>query len=301
MNSKQRKKEKLVLVTGCSGMVGRLLMKALLEKNTEVIGCDIKNPSGKDFVFEKCDLASEKDVFRLFKKYNFSQVVHLAACIKTGNLKFVEMEKMFQANLLAVFNLASAMKKNKIKKVILASSMTVYGFPQYLPVDEYHPLNPLDFYGFSKVAAEEIIKNSGINYLILRFPGIFSFNRKEGAIYNFVSNALKGEYMHIFAKNPEPWEAIFLEDVVDSLIAAFESKQKNEIFNIGYGETTNLFSMANNIAKLCGSRSKVIRDFVIKYPAFCLDARKSEKMLDINFPPLNERLKQFINFFKNGR
>jgi len=301
MDFKEQKKENFILITGSSGLVGDALITSLKNRNIKFVGCDIKNPARKDFIFEKCNLASEKEVFRLFQKYDFTQVVHLAAYIKSGNLNSAEREKMFQGNILATFNLVSAIKKNKIKRVIFLSSMTVYGLPQYLPVDENHQLSPLDFYAFSKVVSEEIIKKSNTDYLILRFPGIFALNRKAGAIYNFISKAIRGEDIHISEKSSMPWDVIFIEDVIGSLIYSIKSEKKNGIFNIGYGETIDLFSVAQRIVKLCKSGSKIIKDFSVNYPPFCLDVKKSKAFFDNKKSFLNFRITQFINFLKNER
>jgi len=301
MYLKQRRKEKSILVTGSSGLVGETLIRTLGKRKMKVVGCDIKNPSKENFIFEKCNLVSEKEVLRLFQKYSFTQVIHLAAYIKSGNLSPIERKKIFQANIVATFNLVAAMGENKIKRIIFPSSMTVYGLPQYLPVDENHPLNPLDFYGLSKVVAEEIIKNSNINYFIVRFPGIFAFNRKEGAIYNFISKALKEEDIHISAKSSTPWDVIFIEDVIKSIITSLPSEIENNIVNIGYGEPIELTTLAKKIVKLCNSHSKVIEDYSVTHPIFYLSTKKAENLLGFNPPSLDLRLHQFIDFFKHEK
>ncbi len=301
MHPKKQRKEALILITGSSGLIGTALINILTKEGIKVVGCDVRKPNKVNFIFEKCNLVSRKEVFRLFQKYHFSQVVHLASYVKFGNLSSPERKKVFQANAVATYNVVSAMKENNTEKIIFSSSMTVYGLPQYVPVDENHPLNPLDFYGFSKMVAEETIKSFGVKYFILRFPGIFSFHRKGGAIYNFTSQALKEKDIHILAKDPTPWDVIFIDDVINSIIAALSKNIESSIINVGYGEPIELISLAKKIIALCGSRSKVINDYSISHPVFCLDIKKSKTLLRFTPRSLDVRLHEFINFLKHEK
>ena len=305
MKLKRNIRDHLILVTGSIGLLGRNLVTRLTEKGVKVIGCDIKKPDypiRRGFIFEKCDLTSEREIASLFKKYNFNQIVHLAASYrKFGNLNENEKKEMFQGNVATTFKIISAMEEFKVKRLIFSSSMTVYGLPQYLPVDENHPLNPLDFYGFSKIMSEEIVKNSSVEYLILRFPGIFSLTRKRGAVYNFIFNALQGKDLHISANTLTPWDIISADDAADSINISLASNVKNNIFNIGYGKSIELVRLAKKIVKLCNSKSKVVKDHPVNHPVFYLDTKKARRLLRVSLPSLDFRLEQFINYQKYGK
>jgi len=299
MHSKKQPKERVVLVTGSSGLIGTALVQALAKKGINVVGCDIKKPPSGNFKFEKCNLLFKNEVSSLFQRYDFSQVIHLASYVTLGNVNSAERKKIFRANVVATFNLVSAMEEHAISRIIFASSMTVYGFPKYLPVNESHPLDPVGFYGFSKAAAEEVVKSFSDDYLILRFPGVFAFHRKRGGVYNFILRAIQGKDIHILADTPMPWDIIFIDDVVGAITAALERPAKNAIVNIGYGEPVELVSLARKIVALSGSRSKVIAEQAVGHPVFCLGIKKAETLLGFTPPTLNVRLNQFIDFVKH--
>jgi UDP-glucose 4-epimerase len=108
----------------------------------------------------------------LFAKYQFSAVMHFASLIDVAeSVKFPG--KYYQNNVAATLNLLESMHKNKVNHFIFSSSAAVYGEPQYTPIDESHPIAPINPYGRSKWMVEEIIKDyaqsTGLHYTILRY------------------------------------------------------------------------------------------------------------------------------------
>lgn len=153
-------------------MLGNSLANELTKKGIKFVGCDIKKPQSKsaNFVFEQVDLTNKQAVLKLFEKYSFGCVIHLAAYIKSFTESKEEKKNLFNANVDATSNLVLACHNHKINKFIFASSMTVYGLPESLPVTEEHPKNPMDYYGKTKLMAENKIKETKIEHTILRFP-----------------------------------------------------------------------------------------------------------------------------------
>lgn len=297
-----------ILVTGATGSIGRELIPKLLPK-FKVVGCARSDFEKKlwekreDFIFEKVDLTKREQVERLFKEYNFDQVIHLAAYIKGGEVDKGEAIQIFNNNVMSTLNILSVMDDGMI---IFASSMTVYGIPNKIPVYESTPLNPTDFYAKSKVICENLIegfsKIKRIKFLVLRIPGIFSKERKSGALFNFASNAWTNRDINISLDKPTPWDIIYIEDLVNVIARAVSKKNiGNMVINVGYGEKVELELVAKKIKVVLKSSSKIAKNYSFKNPVFCFSTQKMRSLLNVNLPSLDERLNQYLNFVKEGQ
>lgn len=167
---------KKIVVTGGSGKLGEWVVKDLLQHGYQVLNVDSKAPKEP-----LCDTIYA-DLRNLGEAYGVLQdadaVIHLAA-IPVAFL--YSNEVTFQNNVMATYNILEAATGLGIKKAVIASSETAYGIgfakdlhsPQYVPLDEDHPLLPEDPYGLSKVVSEDIAasfhRRTGIQIACLRF------------------------------------------------------------------------------------------------------------------------------------
>lgn len=297
-----------VLVTGASGRLGTALVPLLLDRGATVVGCDRREPqrsytNKSKFVFEQCDLTSPRAVERLFQRHHFDAVIHLAALLPK---KEVIPNDLFLQNMTATLQVASALTKAGVKRCIFSSSMTVYGLPQYLPVDEAHPREPIDFYGATKLMGEELVKHlctgAGVGYAILRFPGMFSPERREGALYHFVRRALQNEPIEITAEEPTPWDIILVDDAAAAIRdCMYASKGPSGAFNVGYGEKVSLPILARTIKRMTRSSSKIINRTEVIHPPFYFDTRKIRKAFGAKLPPLHARLKDYVAVLRDAK
>lgn len=169
-----------IFVTGGAGYVGSHCVLKLLEANFEVIVIDnfvnsakgsgkgnkpeslqrVEQLTGRQLLFYEADLQDKNGINKIFNENHIDCVVHFAALKAVGESATIPLE-YYRNNVGGTINLLQAMKENGVKKFIFSSSATVYGEPQYLPIDEKHPVgthctNP---YGRTKYFAEEIIKD----------------------------------------------------------------------------------------------------------------------------------------------
>ena len=149
-----------ILVIGGAGYIGSHVVKALLEENFSVTVydnlstgqlCNLFNEA--DFI--KGDISDEKKLNQTMA-VGFDAVVHLAAKKAVGE-SMENPQKYSLNNINGSINIFNAMVNNGIKNVVFSSTAAVYGIPQYLPLDEKHSLNPLNFYGFTKAEIERIM------------------------------------------------------------------------------------------------------------------------------------------------
>ena len=160
--------EKYVLITGGAGFIGTNLCPKLIEKGYHIVIADdfvnskpgyIKGLqqqfAGKIDVY-KFDINNQDKLEKLFNMYHFEGVVHLAAK-KYIDESFKHPDEYMQNNVGSTKLLLDTMTKFGVKKLLFASSVSVYGETKYLPVDEVHPLSPLSPYAESKKQCEEVI------------------------------------------------------------------------------------------------------------------------------------------------
>ncbi len=169
-----------ILVTGGSGMVGKYIVEELLKHRYEVGVMDLVPPKQENVIFHHTDVLVLTDVERSMKGYDV--VIHTAGIPHPLN---DPAERVFNVNVNGTFNVLESAARNGIKKVIFTSSESTLGFafmtnrmvPEYIPIDELHPLRPQDSYGLSKVIGEQICKTYSAKYemqtICLREPWIW--------------------------------------------------------------------------------------------------------------------------------
>ncbi len=223
-----------ILVTGGSGTVGKYIVDELKRHNHDVGVLDIVPPKRNDVRFHHTDVLNLPDVCNAVHGYD--AIVHTAGIPHPLN---DPPEKVFTVNVNGTFNILEASARNGIKKVVVTSSESTLGFafmtnrmvPEYIPIDEQHPLRPQDPYGLSKVAAEQICRTYssryGIRTVCLREPWIWV--PEEGMIPFY--KRLIDQY-EMWYKNL--WTYVHVYDVAQAHRLAIETDLENlhEIFFI---------------------------------------------------------------------
>ncbi len=166
-----------VLVTGGAGYIGSHVVLELCENGYEVIVLDDLSSGNKDAVdnrakFINGSTLNSSDIELSLK--NVEAVIHLAA-FKAAGESMLQPVKYSHNNLIGSINLLNALINHKINIFVFSSTAAVYGYPKYLPLDENHPLNPINYYGFTKLEIERIIQWYS-NLKGLRFASLRYFN-----------------------------------------------------------------------------------------------------------------------------
>ena len=155
-----------ILVTGGAGYIGSHCVMALLEKGLEVVVFDNLSTGHKETIETLCkygkldfvqgDLLNNNDLKSLFEQHQISAVVHFAAFSQVGE-SVKNPQKYYINNVCGTLNLLSAMLENDVKKIVFSSTAATYGEPEYIPIDEKHPQNPINPYGQTKLMIEKIM------------------------------------------------------------------------------------------------------------------------------------------------
>ena len=174
-----------ILVTGGAGYIGSHVVMHLCKAGHDVMVIDDLSLGDKKAVDSKAtfiqgSILNKEDLNRCLN--DIETVIHLAA-FKSAGESMKNPQKYSENNILGTLTLLQWMIEHKINNIIFSSTAAVYGYPEYLPLDEKHPLNPINFYGFTKLTIENMLgwyhKLLGMNYVILRYFNAAGYDKSE--------------------------------------------------------------------------------------------------------------------------
>ncbi|MCD7780243.1 MAG: NAD-dependent epimerase/dehydratase family protein [Candidatus Gastranaerophilales bacterium] len=264
-----------ILVTGGAGFIGSHIVDRLVEKNCKVVIIDnlssgsLDNLSQNKLIkFYNCDIVTDdyEDIF-INEKPDF--VVHLAAQTSVF-ISAENPEEDATVNIVASIRLLNICKKYNVKKFITSSSAAVYGMPQYLPIDESHPVAPISNYGLSKFTMEKYIQLSGVPYIIFRFANVYGprqvSSKESGVVAIFNDLMLKNEPVNIYGDGEQVRDFVYVEDIANAVCRSIQENIKNEVINY----STNNGITINELFSLM----KDLYDY--KYPPNYMPAREGD-------------------------
>ena len=289
--------EYMVLVTGGAGFIGSHLVDRLVCCGYGVRVVDDLS-SGKlenirDHVesgkveFVEGDIRDVSVVERCVKDVDVA--VHLAALISVPFS--VEHPKVtFDVNVTGTLNLLRACAEAKVERFVFASSCAVYGEPEYLPVDEKHPTNPISPYAESKLAAEQYClgfnERDLLSAVVLRFFNVYgvgqAVNDYSGVITKFIERCREGLPLVIYGDGSQTRDFVNVSNVVDAILLAMEKNgAEGEIFNVGFGRAVSVQELAETVLETAGVDLEIRHDKPrlgdIKHSY--ADVSKAEKLL----------------------
>ena len=250
-----------ILVTGGAGFIGSHVADALLEAGHAVVVIDDLS-SGRDqslnphVKFQKADIR-DPGLEELFARERFDVVVHQAA---KANVRESMQQPILYAdvNVLGSLNLLELARKHGVRKFVYSSTGgAVYGEPQYLPVDEAHPINALDPYGASKHHVEHYLylyrANYGLQYTVLRYPNVYGPRQdpygEAGVVAIFTNRMLCRKPVTINGTGEQQRDFVYVGDIARANVLSLE-KGDGEIYNIGSGRGTSINEIYDQLREL---------------------------------------------------
>ena len=253
-----------VLVTGGCGFIGSQVVNELVKKNYQVVVVDNLstgkreklNPKAKLYI---TDITNTSDLEKVFIDEKPEIVIHTAAQVM---LRRSMEEPIFDAmtNVIGTINVLEACRKNGVKKIVYTSTGGArYGDPQYLPVDENHPLNPSSPYGISKHTAEHYVKMYsslyGFDYLIFCFGNVYGVGddpkcKRVTALFSDL--ILKGEQPVIFGDGGQTRDFIYVLDIAEFIANSIEKTPEHKLFNLANGTQVTVNQIFEDLKKISG-------------------------------------------------
>ena len=276
--------KKKILVTGGSGYQGVKLIKILINKGFSVINVD-NNLFGNYFIKNKNIKNYQLDINQIYKVdlKNVYACIHLASI---ANDPMVDLNQSFswETSALGTMVLMEQLKKYKVKKIIYASSGSVYGIKKEKRVTEDLSLKPLSTYNKVKMVTERVILSykKYLNVIILRPATVCGFSprmRLDVTVNMLTFHALKNKKITVFGgKQKRP--NIHIDDLLDAYIFFLTKNIKSDIFNIGF-ENLSIIDIAKKISKIIKSKI-IIKKNSSDARSYNLD---SSKLLKTGFRP----------------
>ena len=329
-----------ILVTGAAGFIGYHLCNALLEKGNEVVGLDnvndyydtkikfdrlnllgiSRNKAEKfneqvfskkynKFSFIRLNIEDRKSLPLIFEKNQFDSVCNLAA--QAGvRYSFENPETYIDSNVVGFLNVLECCRNYNIKRLVYASSSSVYGNNKKIPFEEIDNVDfPVSLYAASKKSNELMAHTYShlFNFetIGLRFFTVYGpWGRPDMALFLFTKAMLCNETIDVFNKGNLSRDFTYIDDIIEgvcnTILKDSRDKKNSKIYNIGNNSPVNLLDFISHIEKELGFKSK--RKLMPMQPGDVnMTWANVEKLKnDYDFSPkitIQEGVKEFISWY----
>lgn len=248
---------KKVCITGGAGFLGVHLCRYLLNKGYSINIIDLAELDAEDVKNKvnefKGDIRDDKLLQKAFHGCDY--IIHAAAALPIQRTK----EKIFGVNVDGTKKVLKAAQKIKAKKVVFISTTAVYGVPKHLPEEETSPLDPIGFYGESKLEAEKIcieFQKKGLPVNIIR-PKSFLGPERLGVFELWFEAIYSGNRVFILGNGNNLYQLLSVYDVATAVEKALTTKVSGQVFNIGAEKFGTWREDLGFVIKSNNSKSKI--------------------------------------------
>ena len=250
------------VVTGGAGFVGSHLVKLLLDNDHDVIVIDNLHTGKRENLgsvmdkieFHELDIRNHESMKNILK--NIDGVFHQAALTVVQD-SFSNSKEYHDVNVQGTENIFKLSIENKFK-VVYASSSSIYGHKQKMPIEESVERKPINPYGQTKLECEHLFEKYsklGGSIIGLRYFNIFGKGQTieyAGVITKFIEILKEGKAPIIFGKGSQIRDFIYVNDVAKANLMAMNCDESNLLVNIGSGKAISILELANMMIKIAG-------------------------------------------------
>ena len=277
--------KKNILVVGGCGYIGSHMVKCLLEAEHNVTVLDDLSTGFRDSLLGgrlvEEDFGSRAVLDELFGNSGFDGVLHFASLILVGE-SVIDPARYYRCNVSKTLTLLEAMKDHKVQNLIFSSSAALFGEPQYLPIDEDHPRNPINPYGMTKQMVEIMLKDFarayGLNSVALRYfnaagadpeARIGERHDPETHLIQLALRAASGvlPVLQLFGQDYDTPDGtcirdyIHVDDLSDAHLLALEylwSGGETTAFNLGNGDGFSVNQVIDEVENVSGTSVPIV-------------------------------------------
>lgn len=317
------------LITGSSGFIGYNLVKKLLEnKENKIIGVDNMNDyydvslkenrlkelqKNNNYKFYKEDISNKKKILDIFAKENPDYVINLAA--QAGVRYSIDHPDCYiSSNIVGFYNILEACRNYPVKKLIYASSSSVYGGNKKVPFSTSDNVDrPVSLYAATKKSNELLAYSYSNLYQIptigLRFFTVYGpLGRPDMAYYSFTKNIIENKPIKVFNNGDMYRDFTYIDDIIDGILAVIPQEIKKDdngtkykIYNIGNNKPVKIIDFISILEKNIGKTAK--KEFLPmqKGDVYETFADIDDLIRDTGFKPkvsIEEGLEKFVSWYK---
>jgi UDP-glucuronate 4-epimerase len=333
-----------ILVTGAAGFIGYHLCKQLLKSGHDVVGLDNindyydvnlkyarlkelgileskiqynkninSNSHGDRLQFIKINLEDQENLPTLFEENSFDVVCNLAA--QAGVRYSIEKPmKYVESNIMGFANLLECVRNTKVKKLVYASSSSVYGLNEKIPFATNDNVdNPISMYAATKKSNELMAHTYshlfGIETIGLRFFTVYGpWGRPDMAMFLFTDAILNDKPIKVFNEGNLSRDFTYIDDIVEGVINTIEKKNPNKslynLYNIGNGSPVKLNDYIKEIEVATGKVAERIMMPMQPGDVEQTWADTSALFKDYNYKPttkIDKGIEEFVSWYKDYR
>jgi UDP-glucose 4-epimerase len=261
------------VVTGAAGFIGSHISEKLVELGHEIIGIDcFTDYYARELKMKNIEKLKSHKNFKLIDRnileidlrklvLDVDYIFHEAAQPGVRASWGESFDVYLRDNIMATQRLLEACKNTKIKKLIYASSSSVYGDCE-LPMREHLPIRPVSPYGVSKLAAENLCylywKNYNIPIVALRYFTVYGPRQRPDMAFNrFIRSIIKNEEIVVFGDGKQTRDFTYVSDAINANMLAMKSKIDWGVFNIGGGSRVTLKEIIQSLEGIIGKKARV--------------------------------------------
>jgi UDP-glucuronate 4-epimerase len=315
-----------VFVTGGAGFIGSHVCEQLLDQGHTVWAYDdlndfydpqlkrrnlveVESRGKQRFQFVQGDLLDRGILDELFGSVSFDQVIHLAA--RAGVRASLEAPALYQrVNVEGTVNVLEAAQLSGVRKVILASSSSVYGMSSKVPFSESDPVSrPISPYAASKLACEALghvyHHLYGLDVVMLRFFTVYGpRQRPDLAIHKFARLIQAGKPIPVFGDGSTARDYTHVEDILQGIMACMQKEFGYEVINLGESQTVKLNYLIELLESALG-RKAILNRLPAQpgdVPLTCADISKARLRLGYNpSMPIERGIPGFVQWFQSNK
>ena len=277
-----------VLVTGGSGFIGRNIVKVLKEKGNKVGSLDIKEKNSVADYHITCDIRNRHMVEKALK--GIDQVFHLAAITSPPEFENL-MADGYDVNVLGTYNILAASQVNKVKKVVIASSSSIYGNSSGMTSEDSPPKKFGNFYPLTKMINEmtaKMFKDYGLEVVALRYFNTYGIGENSkgpysSVIWKFIESIRNSKKPVIYGDGKQSRDFVYVKDVAIASLLSMEKGVPGETYNVGTGRSTAFNAIFDIVKRETGyeGEAEYVKNPLKSYQEFTLaDISKSKRILD---------------------
>lgn len=254
---------KKILITGGAGFIGSHIIEVLQKENCEITVLDnlhtgLRENVPNDIRLIEMDIR-DKGVLDIFEEYQFDVVFHLAGQTMVN----VSVDDPFydaDVNIMGTVNILEACRKTGVKRIVFSSTAATYGDIEEVPICEDFAVNPLSFYGLSKLAIEQYLKLYhdlyGLEYVILRYANVYGERQGDGGeggvISIFTKKIANDESFVIHGDGQQTRDFVYAGDVARANWCAAHTDHCNTIYNVSTNSETSIRELVDLLESASG-------------------------------------------------